>query len=672
MSQQSFMKDSSRGTMIPTTTGTLHTSESFRRTTLNRLFATVYTCALLLLLYNHTQTLSTKSNLFISLSLLISDLILIFMWTTLQAFRMCPVRRRSFPDKLLEESCDINVFPCMDVFICTADPYKEPPIGVVNTALSVMAYDYPTDKISVYVSDDGGSKLTLFAFMEAAKFAKWWVPFCRKKKILERSPRLFFESKQCSNLDEETQEIKSMYEMMKLKVDQTVETGQIMDEYICLDEEREIFDRWRDDFTRKDHPTIIQVLLDSSKHKDITGQHYMPNLIYVSREKSSTSPHHFKAGALNALLRVSAAMTNAPVILTLDCDMCSSNPQAPLHALCYFSDPALQSKLAFVQFPQRFRGINKADTYACEFKLLFEINPKGFDGLSRNNYVGTGCFFRRRALYGSPECFIQPEIPELGPDHVVPKPTQFSRISALAHRAAACDYEMNTKWGYKIGFRYGSLVEDFFTGYCLHCEGWKSIFCNPDKVAFFGDAPNNLIDIVSQQMRWAYGLYELALLNGLTIFPKVSEPRFLLYAFLFLGSYFQDLIEFLLSNGTCQRWWSDQRIWLIRGLSSHLFGSIEFLFKSLGISTFAFNVTSKVVDDEQNKRYNQGILEFGTHSPMFLPLIFLSGFAVVNSWPVYEAMVLRKDKGKCPTKTCVMAAFLALGLYALAFLFLRH
>ncbi|KMZ76183.1 hypothetical protein ZOSMA_105G00100 [Zostera marina] len=34
----------------------------------------------------------------------------------------------------------------MDVFICTEDLYKEPPIGVVNTALSVMAYDYPMEK----------------------------------------------------------------------------------------------------------------------------------------------------------------------------------------------------------------------------------------------------------------------------------------------------------------------------------------------------------------------------------------------------------------------------------------------------------------------------------------------------------------------------------------------
>ena len=85
-------------------------------------------------------------------------------------------------------------FPALDVFICTADPYKEPPIRLVSIALSIMAYDYPTEKISVYVSDDSGSQLTLFACMEAAKFASHWLPFCRKKNIIDRSLEAYFAS----------------------------------------------------------------------------------------------------------------------------------------------------------------------------------------------------------------------------------------------------------------------------------------------------------------------------------------------------------------------------------------------------------------------------------------------------------------------------------------------
>lgn len=67
-------------------------------------------------------------------------------------------------------------------------------MNVVCTALSAMAFDYPTDRLSVYVSDDGCSELTLFAFMEAAKFALHWLPFCKDNNILVRSPEAYFNS----------------------------------------------------------------------------------------------------------------------------------------------------------------------------------------------------------------------------------------------------------------------------------------------------------------------------------------------------------------------------------------------------------------------------------------------------------------------------------------------
>lgn len=50
--------------------------------------------------------------------------------------------------------------PCVDIFVCTADPRSEPPSLVVSAVLSVMAYNYPADKLSVYLSDDGCSALT--------------------------------------------------------------------------------------------------------------------------------------------------------------------------------------------------------------------------------------------------------------------------------------------------------------------------------------------------------------------------------------------------------------------------------------------------------------------------------------------------------------------------------
>lgn len=78
------------------------------------------------------------------------------------------------------------------MFVFTADPIIEPPMMVINTVLSVMAYDYPAEKLSVYLSDDAGSDITFYALLEASTFAKHWVPFCKRFKVEPRSPAAYF------------------------------------------------------------------------------------------------------------------------------------------------------------------------------------------------------------------------------------------------------------------------------------------------------------------------------------------------------------------------------------------------------------------------------------------------------------------------------------------------
>jgi cellulose synthase/poly-beta-1,6-N-acetylglucosamine synthase-like glycosyltransferase len=68
------------------------------------------------------------------------------------------------------------------------------------------------------------------------------------------------------------------------------------------------------------------------------------------------------------------------------------------------------------------------------------------------------------------------------------------------------------------GFRYGSLVEDYYTGYRLHCEGWKSVLCDPPEPAFLGEAPKSLNDTLNQCKRWMVGLYQVMLSEALIIF----------------------------------------------------------------------------------------------------------------------------------------------------------
>jgi len=178
------------------TTLPLHTYKVLRRATVNHLYIAVYTAALLGLLYYHTKTLifnshDTTSSFILSLLIFIADVALGFTWACTQGFLTRPIRRREFIQNLREVVKEREL-PAVDIFICTADPHKEPPMGTVNTALSVMAYDYPPEKVSVYVSDDGGAQATLFAFMEAAKFARHWLPFCRDNQLVARCPQAYF------------------------------------------------------------------------------------------------------------------------------------------------------------------------------------------------------------------------------------------------------------------------------------------------------------------------------------------------------------------------------------------------------------------------------------------------------------------------------------------------
>lgn len=83
----------------------------------------------------------------------------------------------------------------VDIFVSTVDPLKEPPLVTANTVLSILAVDYPIDKVSCYVSDDGAAMLTFEALSETAEFARKWVPFCKKYDIEPRAPEWYFTQK---------------------------------------------------------------------------------------------------------------------------------------------------------------------------------------------------------------------------------------------------------------------------------------------------------------------------------------------------------------------------------------------------------------------------------------------------------------------------------------------
>ncbi|RHN69614.1 putative 1,4-beta-D-xylan synthase [Medicago truncatula] len=65
-------------------------------------------------------------------------------------------------------------------------------------------------------------------------------------------------------------------------------------------------------------------------------------------------------------------------------------------------------RICYVQFPQRFEGIDPSDRYANHNTVFFDVNMRALDGIQGPVYVGTGCLCRRTAIYG----FNPPQVQE--------------------------------------------------------------------------------------------------------------------------------------------------------------------------------------------------------------------------------------------------------------------
>ncbi|XP_077248676.1 cellulose synthase A catalytic subunit 2 [UDP-forming]-like [Tasmannia lanceolata] len=326
-------------------------------------------------------------------------------WILDQFPKWYPIERETYLDRLslrYEKEGKPSELADIDVFVSTVDPLKEPPLITANTVLSILAVDYPVEKVACYVSDDGAAMLTFEALSETSEFAKKWVPFCKKFNIEPRAPEWYFAQKIDYLKDKvhrdfvrERREMKREYEEFKLHINGLVATAKNVPEEGWTMQDGTPWpgnNVW-------DHPGMIQVLLGDNGVCDIDGNE-LPRLVYVSREKRPGFDHHKKAGAMNALVRVSAIISNASYVLNVDCDHYINNSKALREAMCFMMDPTSGKKICYVQFPQRFDGIDRHDRYSNRNVVFFDINMKGLDGLQGPIYVGTGCVFRRQALYG--------------------------------------------------------------------------------------------------------------------------------------------------------------------------------------------------------------------------------------------------------------------------------
>ncbi|KMT15688.1 hypothetical protein BVRB_3g056740 [Beta vulgaris subsp. vulgaris] len=494
---------------------------------LNRTYACLHILAIAAILYYRAAFFLFHSKYYNRLPWLVifgAELILAFMWILKQSYNWQPVTRTAFPEKLPKDN--EALLPGIDVFICTVDPNKEPTFEVMNTVISAMSLDYPAHKLSVYLSDDGGASVTLNAMKHAWVFATWWLPFCRSYNIKPISPKAYFENLSKHNHINYTKEfiqdkeiVKEKYEIFKQRVRSWKEKHEIVS-----DAKR----------TPQDHPAIVQVIDERCiEDQDATTLNSdlveMPFLVYIAREKRPSHPHHFKAGALNVLQRVSSIMSNSPYILVLDCDMYCNDSISARQAMCFYVDSKISRSLAWVQFPQKFHNISETDIYDSRMLTTWDVIFPGTNGLQGPLLAGTNFYINRKALYGfridggnydinelrytfgSSNEFTKSLVQNDKPNEMKHREISSDYLQVEAQFLASCVYEEDTQWGKKVGFRYNSVVEDVMTGFMLHTEGWQSVYLNPESPQFLGSATTNLNEALIQGSRWSAGLFQIGL-----------------------------------------------------------------------------------------------------------------------------------------------------------------
>ncbi|BFG15498.1 hypothetical protein CerSpe_017710 [Prunus speciosa] len=697
---------------------------------INRTHIFFHSIALVFLLYYRASffffqdTTKTKATTLAWLLVFVSEIVLSFEWLLSQSFRWSPVSRTAFPERLPGD----DKLPGVDVFICTADPEKEPTVGVMNTVLSAMAMDYPPEKLHVYLSDDGGAAVTLKGMREAWRFAKWWLPFCRRYGIKCRAPEAYFsaeeedadfggiefiQDREYIKLPELTGEIwvQEKYEVFKKRVREKATVG----------DTRSVLGR--------DHPAVIEVIQETSNDDAIQENETknMPLLVYVSREKRPSHPHYFKAGALNVLLRVSGVISNSPYILGLDCDMHCHDPSSARQAMCFHLDPKISPSLAFVQFPQKFHNISNNDIYDSQLRSAFWLLWQGFDGVGGPCVSGTGYYIKRLSLCsssiqedGDPMKLRQsfgPSIEFIKSLHQNNKPDMLiHRKNALLNEAqllASCTFENGTKWGEEASWFHVWVCG----GRCLHrvsfaLQRWTSglvdvaisKFCpliyGPLKTYTFVQsmcyAELALFPIFYFLPLWCFAtIPQLCLLNGIPLYPEVSNSYFIVFSFVFISSISKHLYEVLSTGFTFRHWINEQRIWMMKSVTSHLYGSVDAFMKKIGMREASFFPTNKVDDVDQLKRYNMGVFDFQTSILFLAPMaalvilnmasfvvgisrviflgeldkffiqVFIPFYVILMNYPIVEGMLIRKDRGRIPPSVTLLSAVVSLIFYSL-------
>lgn len=208
-------------------------------------------------------------------------------------------------------------------------------------------------------------------------------------------------------------------------------------------------------------------------------------LKYATRKKTKGVNHHAKAGNINNFL-MKGSNSDTDFVVIFDCDMIP-HPGFLDKVLGHFysgdsKDGGLSLKpyCAFTQIPQDFWNVDPSDTMVHCARFFYGPMLQGRDGAGACPCCGTGVVFRRDILVS------------MG------------------------------------GQSYGSITEDYNTSMHLLASGFSSQYLNARLV--FGMAPNDIVGIFKQRLRWAVGALQIFYQSNPLQMPGLTPvQRFLFF-----------------------------------------------------------------------------------------------------------------------------------------------
>jgi cellulose synthase/poly-beta-1,6-N-acetylglucosamine synthase-like glycosyltransferase len=203
---------------------------------------------------------------------------------------------------------------------------------------------------------------------------------------------------------------------------------------------------------------------------------------YVARQKSKNVPHHAKAGNINSCL-MKRSSPDTDFVAVFDCDMIP-HPGFLEKTLGHFyytqgGSWSLKPYCALLQTPQDFWNVNPSDAMVHCARFFYGPMLQGRDGSGACPCCGTGVIFRRDILLS------------IG------------------------------------GQSYGSITEDYNTSMHLLASGFSTQYLNT-RLAF-GMAPEDLVGIFRQRLRWAVGALQILFSTNPLYMPGLTTTQSILF-----------------------------------------------------------------------------------------------------------------------------------------------